>query len=82
MPMSTHPHTGRVRTTYEFIKAQGTEYNVQMACRVLGVAPSGNYECLQQPLSNHAQEDARLLRVIRASFVASHGAYGAPTHLP
>jgi putative transposase len=31
-----------------------------------------------QPISNHAQEDARLLRLIRASFVASHGIYGAP----
>jgi putative transposase len=47
-------------------------------CRVLGVAASGYYEWLQQPLSNRAQEDARLLRLIRASFVASHGIYGAP----
>jgi putative transposase len=47
-------------------------------CRVLGVAPSGYYEWLQQPISNRAQEDARLLRLIRASFTASHGIYGAP----
>jgi len=47
-------------------------------CRVLAVAPSGYYEWLQQPISNRAQEDARLLRLIRASFVASHGIYGAP----
>jgi CheY-like chemotaxis protein len=31
-----------------------------------------------QPISNRAQEDARLLRLIRVSFVASHGIYGAP----
>jgi putative transposase len=49
-----------------------------MLCRVLGVAPSGYYAWLQQPVSNRAQEDARLLRLIRASFVASHGIYGAP----
>jgi putative transposase len=49
-----------------------------MMCRVLGVAPSGYYAWLQQPLSNRAQEDARLLRLIRASFVASRGIYGAP----
>jgi len=49
-----------------------------MMCRVLDVAPSGYYEWLQQPISNRAQEDARLLRLIRASFVASHGIYGAP----
>jgi hypothetical protein len=42
------------------------------------VAPSGYYEWLQQPISNRAQENARLLRLIRASFVASHGIYGAP----
>ncbi len=29
------------------------------------------------PQSDHAQEDARLLRLIRASFVASQGVYGA-----
>ena len=50
----------------------------QAMCRVLAVAPSGYYEWLQQPISNRAQEDARLLRLIRASFVASHGIYGAP----
>ena len=78
MLMSTQKHTGRVRSTYGFIKAHRSEYSVQMLCRVLGVAPSGYYEWLQQPLSNHAHEDARLLRLIRASFVASHGIYGAP----
>jgi putative transposase len=45
---------------------------------VLGVGPSGYDEWLQQPLSNHAHEDARLLRLIRASFVASHAFCGAP----
>jgi putative transposase len=49
-----------------------------MMCRVIGVAPSGYYKWLQQPVSNRAQEDARLLRLIRASFTASHGIYGAP----
>jgi hypothetical protein len=46
-------------------------------CRVLGVAPSGYDEWLQQPISNRGQEDARLLRLIRASFIASHAIYGA-----
>jgi putative transposase len=49
-----------------------------MMCRVLGVAPSGYYEWLHQPPSKRAQEDARLLRLIRASFTASHGIYGIP----
>lgn len=76
--MSTKLSAGRVRATYDFIKAHRSRFSVQTMCRVLGVAPSGYYEWLQQPLSNRAQEDARLLRVIRASFVASQGIYGAP----
>jgi len=58
---------------YAFIKAHREQYSVQMMCRVLEVAVSGYYEWLKQPISNHDQEDARLLRLSRASFVASHG---------
>jgi putative transposase len=47
-------------------------------CRLLEVAPSGYYAWLQEPISNRAREDARLLRLIRASFAASQGIYGAP----
>jgi putative transposase len=47
-------------------------------CRILSAASSGYYEWLKQPLSNRAQEDARLLRLMRAAFTASHGIYGAP----
>src|SRR5215831_6840770 len=76
--MSTRGSAGRVRTTYEFIRANRGQYPVQALCRVLGVAPSGYYAWLKQPLSRRAHEDARLLRLIRASFVASQGVYGAP----
>ena len=76
--MSTKPTVGRVRKTYEFIKAHRGEFSVQMMCRLLDVTRSGFYEWLEQPLSNRAQEDARLLRLIRASFEASQGVYGAP----
>src|SRR6267378_1769968 len=78
MPMSTKPSTGRVRSTYAFIKAHRDQHSVQTMCRVLGVAPSGYYEWLQEPVCQRALEDVRLLRLIRASFVASHGIYGAP----
>src|SRR5882757_7731426 len=78
MPKSKHLIPGRVRSTYEFIKAHRDRYSVQMLCRVLEVAVSGYYDWLKQPISNHALEDVRLLRLIRASFVASHGIYGAP----
>ena len=76
--MSTKPSAGRVRATYEFIKTHHDEFSVQLMCRVLGVAPRGYYDWLLQPISNRAQEDARLFRLIRASFTASQGIYGAP----
>ena len=76
--MSKQRIPGRVRSAYEFIKAHRDRYSVQRLCRVLEVAVSGYYDWLKQPISNHAQEDARLLRLIRASFIASHGIYGAP----
>ena len=78
MPKSKHQVPGRVRSTYAFIKAHRDRHSVQAMCRILEVAPSGYYDWLKQPISNRAQEDARLLRLIRASFVASHGIYGAP----
>jgi putative transposase len=46
-------------------------------CRTLDVTRSGFYAWLKRPLSDRALEDARLLGLIRASFVASHGIYGA-----
>jgi putative transposase len=70
--------TSEVRRKYEFIKANQGERNIQMMCRLLGVARSGYYEWLRNPVSDRAQEDARLLRLIRASFQASQGVYGAP----
>jgi putative transposase len=66
------------RRAYEFIRAHRREYPVQTMCQILDVAPSGYYEWLQKPLSDRAVEDARLLTLIRASYKASHGIYGAP----
>jgi putative transposase len=76
--MSNRARAGRVRSVYEFIKSHRDQYPVEAMCRILGVAPSGYYDWLKQPVSNRGQEDARLLRLIRASFVASQGIYGAP----
>jgi putative transposase len=47
-------------------------------CRVLKVTRSGYYAWLREPVSNRARDDARLLRLIRASVTASHGIYGSP----
>jgi putative transposase len=76
--MSTKLSTGRVPVIYGFIKANKDQFSVQVMCRLLGVAPSGYYAWLLQPLSDRAREDARLLRLIRASFTSSQDIYGAP----
>jgi len=54
------------------------EYSVRSMCHGHEVAPSGYCDWLEQPVSNRANEDARLIRLIRASFMASQGIYGAP----
>jgi len=76
--VSKHATPWSTRRIYEFIKAHRGTYNVKVMCRALGVTRSGYYAWLQSPISNRAKEDARLLRLIRASFKASHGIYGAP----
>jgi putative transposase len=76
--MSRSASDRRVRTTYGFIKAQSAAHPVRTLCRLLDVAPSGYYAWLKKPLSDRALEDARLVQLIRASFVASQGIYGAP----
>lgn len=76
--MPANPKAGSVRAKYAFIKAHRKEFPTDVMCRVLGVAPSGYYAWIQRPLSDRAIEDARLLRLIRASFTASQGVYGAP----
>jgi len=76
MPAKGSP--SRVRRLYQFIEAHRTEHPVDVMCRLLEVAPSGYYAWLKKPISDRAQEDARLIRLIRASFVGSHGVYGAP----
>lgn len=67
-----------VRRKYEFIKLNQKKYNTRMMCRLLGVARSGYYAWLRKPNSDRELEDKRLLRLIRASFEASQGVYGAP----
>ena len=76
--MAAQGRSGDVRQIYTFIKANQHQHSIETMCRVLGVALSGYYAWLQSPVSCRAREDARLLRLIRASFAASHGVYGAP----
>jgi putative transposase len=63
--------TSEVRRKVEFIEADHGEAGVRMMCRLLNVAPSGYQARLKNPKSDRAKEDARLLRLIRASLKAS-----------
>lgn len=47
-------------------------------CRVLRMSRSGFYQWLQMPVSARAKDNAHLLGLIRASYEASSGVYGAP----
>jgi putative transposase len=74
--MSMRPKSWSTRWIYEFIKAHRKQYDVLMMCRALDVTRSGYYAWLHNPVCQRAREDARLLRLIRASYAASHGVYG------
>ena len=76
--MSKRNLLSKAKRAYRFIEAHQGEFGIRAMCRLLSVAPAGYYAWLKQPISDRAQEDARLLRLIRASFTASHGIYGAP----
>jgi putative transposase len=76
--MSKQLSAGRVRSTHACVQAHRNHGSVQASCRILVAAPSGYCERLKQPVSNQAQEAARRLRLIRASFMASQSIYGAP----
>lgn len=53
------------------------QYSLVLMCRVLKVARAGFYQWLHKPMSDRAIEDQRLLSVIRNSYAASGGVYGA-----
>lgn len=76
--MGRQCHPQGVRAKYAFIKAHRNEFDTAMMCRLLEVSRSGFYEWLRHPLSDRAREDSRLLALIRESYTASHGVYGAP----
>lgn len=76
--MTTRLSSGRIRKIYQFIRDNRSEHSVEIMCQLLEVSRSGYYAWLAKPISDRAREDARLLRLIRAAFKASHGIYGAP----
>ena len=75
--MSNRRRSQQVRAKYRFIQAHRGEFDTAVMCRVLDVSRSGFYQWLQCPLSDRAVEDQRLLGLIRAAYMTSHGVYGA-----
>jgi putative transposase len=63
---------------YQFINEHRRHFPTRAMCRVLDVAPSGFYAWIQKPLSDWAIENQRLLSLIKTSYEASYGVYGAP----
>ena len=51
---------------------------IRVACRVLGVSPSGFYDWRTRPPSARAVSDGELTETIQAIHTASRGTYGSP----
>lgn len=62
---------------YRFMNEHRHEFSISLMCRVLEVARAGFYQWLHEPESERTKEDRRLLELIRHSYAASHGVYGA-----
>jgi putative transposase len=60
-----------------FINDHRGQHRIATMCRVLEVNRGGFYQWLHKPQSDREIEDQRLLRLIRDSYAASGGVYGA-----
>lgn len=62
---------------YRFINEHRHQYAIATLCRVLQVARARFYQWLHKPVSDRERENGRLLGLIRDSYAASRGVYGA-----
>lgn len=65
-----------VRAKYAFMQGHLDEFRVISMCWVLGVQRSGFYAWRQQPHSTRAQEDQRLIGMVKQAWLESGGVYG------
>lgn len=65
----------RMQQAHQFVESHRNELSTQMMCGLVGVARAGDHPWRDHPMLDRAREDARLLRLIRASFTASDGSY-------
>jgi transposase InsO family protein len=62
---------------YAFVAAHSKDYSVGLLCRVLRVFRSAYYAWLRRPVSRRAEENHRLLVLIKAAHKKSRGTYGS-----
>ena len=63
---------------YAFVHEHRDEFPVQVMCRIFKIHPSGFYAWRKKPVSDRAIEDQRLLKLIKAFYIASGATYGSP----
>lgn len=61
---------------YAFIESQESHHSVRRMCRLLDLHPSGYYTWCKAPASLRADDDRRLLGLIRPAWLESGGVYG------
>lgn len=62
---------------YRFVNEHRDQHAISLMCQLLCIARAGFYAWLHEPVSVREQEGQRLLQLIRYSYIASHGVYGA-----
>ncbi|MDH0638173.1 IS3 family transposase [Pseudomonas sp. GD03860] len=67
----------RARVKYRFMNEHRHQYAITTMYRVLRIARAGFYQWLHKPVSERDQDNDRLLKLIRDSYAASRGVYGA-----
>ena len=61
---------------YVFIERFEREHSVRRMCQVMQVHPSGYYAWKAGPTSARAQDDQRLLGLLKHAWLESGGVYG------
>ncbi|UKE71475.1 IS3 family transposase [Xanthomonas graminis] len=65
-----------VRVRYAFMLDHEREFGLRSMCKVFGLHPSGYYAWRSKPMSPRAKDDARVLCLIKQSWLESGGVYG------
>ena len=61
---------------YAFIERHEHEHSVRRMCKIMTVHPSGYYAWKADPVSPRAQDDQRVLGLLKHAWLESGGVYG------